>query len=227
MTPRSSARRRRLSSGVHWRGDSQMRTRDLCSSDGGEYRGRDEAPELRSSSRLHLGGSRYRAGSPRDRRRRVSRVHARAIAGVCIGAMLCCLGLIEWASAARAESMPRSSLSRSVQSMPLTDLLVLGGAPNAAERVSAQQGAHRQTPEAFDAREASQSAYQPLDSARAKTLARALLVLVVFSSDGAVRGVTGVVRSVPPAPLRAGDGQVWPWFSLCGCACASAGQQVD
>ncbi len=58
------------------------------------------------------------------------------------------------------------------------------GTPNQAEQLSAQQEAHRQTPEAFRAREASQTAYEHLDGAQAKQLAASTFPQLINEAGG-------------------------------------------
>jgi YD repeat-containing protein len=106
------------------------------------------------------------------------------LAGICVAMMLCCLGLVAWASAARADATSSSPPGPTAQLSPLTGPLVIPGTPNAAEQLRAQQEAHRQTPEAFAAREVSQTAYEHLDSAHAKELARAAFPSLVKEPAG-------------------------------------------
>ncbi|HEV2975127.1 MAG TPA: SMP-30/gluconolactonase/LRE family protein [Solirubrobacteraceae bacterium] len=98
--------------------------------------------------------------------------------------MLSCLGLIAWASAAKADPTPSSPSALTTEASPLSGPLAVSGAPTAPEQIRAQQEAHRQTPEAFAAREASQSAYQHLDSNHAKELARSAFPRLIEEPAG-------------------------------------------
>jgi YD repeat-containing protein len=127
---------------------------------------------LRTTSGLHLEEPfSCRAGLSVDHRRRIVPVCARPIAWLCLGAGLCCLGLLAWASAAEA-AVPNSPSAVSTESSPLSGTLTIAGAPTAPEQLLAQHEARRQSPEAFADREASQTAFRHLDDAGAKKLAQ-------------------------------------------------------
>lgn len=70
---------------------------------------------------------------------------------------------------------------------------MIPGTPSATEQARAQLEAHRQTPEAFAAREVSQSAYEHLDTGRVKELARTAFPALIQEPAG----------GLPPLPAGA------------------------
>ncbi|HTB50824.1 MAG TPA: hypothetical protein VK701_07590, partial [Solirubrobacteraceae bacterium] len=163
----------------------------------------------------------------------MSRVHIRTIAGLCVAAVLSCLGLVAWASAANADSTSSSPSALTTESSPLSGPLAVAGTPTAPEQIREQRDARRQTPEAFAAREVSQSAYQHLDGTHAKELARSAFPRLIEEPAGgppalpAGQKITnyesdytaqvdlpehrhGVVESVAPIALQTAPGHRTP-----------------
>lgn len=94
--------------------------------------------------------------SPEDRRRDVSRDH-RAIAALCTGAMIGCLGFVVWATAVRAE-LADSLLAPAARPSPFAGPLATARARGMAE----------QTPVASAGQPARQRARRVLDGTHAK-----------------------------------------------------------
>ena len=96
-------------------------------------------------------------------------------------AALCCVGVLLWGLTAVASA---SAANAEAVSNTLEGALAIQGLPSAAEQLQAYEQTRRLTPEAFAAREVSQTAFERLDPAQAKQLSAAAFPQLIEEPAG-------------------------------------------